>query len=114
VPGILSRRRFEKRAANRGPQWRSGIGAIPYRVGVAALLGGKPAGAPAVLTGRAVSDDFGITDSCREWMTLAKYRQRGHSRAMPPRRIGMFTPEDSCRSEVAGHGNGLGIVGSLR
>jgi len=29
---------------------------------------------------------------------LPKHRQRGHSRAMPPRRIGVFKPEDSRRN----------------
>ncbi len=51
-------------------------------------------------------------------MALAQIRQRGHSRAMPSLRIGMFTSDDTYRNEVAavedrgwrasGHGDGDG------
>jgi hypothetical protein len=51
-----------------------------------------------MLTGRAASDDFGGTDDCCEWTLLAQIRQRGHSRAMPPRRIGEFKPEGPRRN----------------
>ena len=37
----------------------------------------QPADALSVLTGRAVSDDFGITDVCCEWITLAQTSSEG-------------------------------------
>jgi len=56
---------------------RSGIGAITHKVGGGSFGRKQPAGAPSVLTGRAVSDDFGSTDSRCEWMTLAQTSSEG-------------------------------------
>ncbi len=78
----------------------------------------QPAGAPSVLTGRAVSDGFGSMDSCCEWMTLAQISSEGAltGNAVTENRdvhAGRHLPERSGRGRRPRTAGGTGMMPAM-